>query len=142
MQPNWLRRSSLLENLRVLYYKPHTWLPALRLEMPRGVAENDHRLATVLYGIKHQCATPSMLEPYPLYMAIDSSKRWRVRFPLSGMSQHSASPKIIPVMSEKYFLQCTDSAARVDDDRKKRKQKRRVHFGCGRIDYWFAVVNL
>lgn len=58
-----------LGNLRVLYYKPRAWLPALRVEIPRGVAENPHRLAMVLEGLKRQCAAPSMLEPYPLYMA-------------------------------------------------------------------------
>ena len=58
-----------LENLHVLYYKPRAWLPALRVEISLGVAENSHRLAMVLEGLKHQCAAASMLEPYPLYMA-------------------------------------------------------------------------
>lgn len=58
-----------LPQVRVLYYRPHEWLPALRVEMPRSIAENGHRLAPVLQGLKHQCATPAMLEPYPLYLA-------------------------------------------------------------------------
>jgi len=60
---------SALQNVRVLYYKPHQWLPAVRLEVPANVADNRHRLAIVIQGIKHQCATPGMLEPYPLYLA-------------------------------------------------------------------------
>jgi hypothetical protein len=60
---------SALQDVRVLYYKPHEWLPALRIEVARHVAENRHRLATVIQGIKHQCATPGMLEPYPLFIA-------------------------------------------------------------------------
>jgi hypothetical protein len=44
-------------------------LPALRIETAREVALNRHRLACVVQGLKHQCATPSMLEPYPLYVA-------------------------------------------------------------------------
>lgn len=58
-----------VNNICVVYYKPHEWLPALRVEMPYNVAQNPHRLASVIMGLKHQCATPSMLEPYPLYMA-------------------------------------------------------------------------
>jgi hypothetical protein len=58
-----------LEQVSILYYKPHDWMPALRIELPKAIATNKHRLATVLQGIKHQCATPSMLEPYPLYLA-------------------------------------------------------------------------
>lgn len=56
-------------SLRVFYYKPHDWLPALRVETSASVASNTHRLATVVQGVKHQTATPSMLEPYPIYLA-------------------------------------------------------------------------
>lgn len=55
--------------IRVFYYKPQEWLPALRVEVSASVASNTHRLATVVQGIKHQTATPSMLEPYPIYLA-------------------------------------------------------------------------
>jgi hypothetical protein len=60
---------SELQHIRVLYYKPHQWLPAVRVEVPANVADNTHRLAVVIQGMKHQCATPGMLEPYPLYLA-------------------------------------------------------------------------
>lgn len=59
----------LLGETQVTYYRPYPWLPALRLEMSRAVAENSARLATVLHGIRHQCGTPVVMEPYPLYMA-------------------------------------------------------------------------
>jgi hypothetical protein len=58
-----------LEQVRVIYYKPHEWLPALRVEIAENVAENPYRLACVLQGLKHQCASPGMLEPYPVYIA-------------------------------------------------------------------------
>ena len=58
-----------LHHVQVFYYKPHDWLPALRVETSESVATNTHRLATVVQGLKHQCATPSMLEPYPIYLA-------------------------------------------------------------------------
>jgi len=58
-----------LSEIQVVYYRPYPWLPALRLEMSRAVAENQARLATVLHGVRHQCGTPAVMEPYPLYMA-------------------------------------------------------------------------
>ncbi|HHV55209.1 MAG TPA: DNA double-strand break repair nuclease NurA [Firmicutes bacterium] len=61
--------ANALEHVYVVYYKPHDWLPAVRVEMPQGVALNRHRLATVIQGLKHQCASPGILEPYPVYLA-------------------------------------------------------------------------
>ncbi len=58
-----------VDPLRVFYYKPQDWLPALRVELSASVASNTSRLASVIQGIKHQTATPSMLEPYPIYLA-------------------------------------------------------------------------
>ena len=58
-----------LDNAAVIYYKPHVWLPALRLETNRSVFANRSRLACLLHGVKHQCGTPAILEPYPLYLA-------------------------------------------------------------------------
>jgi hypothetical protein len=58
-----------LGEIYIFYYKPHEWLPALRIETAKEVALNPHRLAVVVQGIKHQCAVPSILEPYPLYLA-------------------------------------------------------------------------
>jgi hypothetical protein len=58
-----------LGEIFIFYYKPHEWLPALRIETAKEVALNPHRLAVVVQGLKHQCAVPSILEPYPLYLA-------------------------------------------------------------------------
>lgn len=58
-----------LGEVHVFYYKPHDWLPALRVEVGYQVAHNRHRLAAVVQGLKHQCAAPGMLEPYPLFLA-------------------------------------------------------------------------
>ena len=60
---------SALKSIVVFYYKPQDWLPALRIEVAGSVASNIHRMSTVVQGIKHQTATPSMLEPYPIYLA-------------------------------------------------------------------------
>ncbi len=63
-----------LRPVHVFYYKPHHWLPALRVEVAASVSSNTHRLATVVQGLKHQSATPSMLEPYPIYLADRTAK--------------------------------------------------------------------
>ena len=37
--------------------------------MSHNTAANNHRLGSVIQGLKYQCATPGILEPYPLYLA-------------------------------------------------------------------------
>lgn len=59
----------LLDDVRVAYYRPRGWLPAIRLEMSRSIAENAARLASVTQALHYQCSAPGMLEPYPLYLA-------------------------------------------------------------------------
>lgn len=61
--------TNLINSVRVVYYRPRSWLPALRLEMSQSIALNPARLSTALNGVKHQCAAAAMMEPYPLYMA-------------------------------------------------------------------------
>lgn len=75
--PNGGNKASIVGNqivdalyqVYVCHYKPHSWLPAIRLEFAESLAKNIHRLATLIQGLKHQCATASMLEPYPIYLA-------------------------------------------------------------------------
>lgn len=59
----------LIQRIHVLYFKPSSWLPAMRIEIASSIAQNHHRLATVLQGVEMQCATSAMLEPYPNFMA-------------------------------------------------------------------------
>jgi hypothetical protein len=59
----------LLGQVRVFYYKPHSWIPALRVEVGSSIASNPHRLSIVLQGLDMQCTAASMLEPYPNYLA-------------------------------------------------------------------------
>ena len=58
-----------LGGIHVLYYRPHAYMPALRLEMSRAIANNQARLSIVLQGIKDQWGTAAIMEPYPLYLA-------------------------------------------------------------------------
>lgn len=58
-----------LDNIRVIYYRPDPYLPALRLEMNRAAAETPARLSRVLQGVRDQCGSSAIMEPYPLYLA-------------------------------------------------------------------------
>jgi hypothetical protein len=55
--------------LHVIYYKPYRWSPALRIEIPSSIAIDKKRLYPLLQNIKNQCIVPSIMEPYPLYLA-------------------------------------------------------------------------
>ncbi len=61
--------TNALSEIRVIYYRPDPYLPALRLETNRATAETQARLGTVLQGVKSQCYSAGIMEPYPLYMA-------------------------------------------------------------------------
>jgi len=58
-----------LKNIHVLYYRPRSYMPALRLEISQVIANNHYRLSIVLQGIKDQYGKAFIMEPYPLYMA-------------------------------------------------------------------------
>lgn len=58
-----------IEKLCVVYYRPHGWTPALRLEMSKSIATNRSRLAILFQGFKYQTSTAGIIEPYPLYLA-------------------------------------------------------------------------
>lgn len=58
-----------VERLYVIHYKPHNWTPALRIEIGASIATNNSRIALLLQGVKYQCGTPGIIEPYPLYIA-------------------------------------------------------------------------
>lgn len=58
-----------ISDVHVIYYRPNPWVPALRLETSRSVVSNQTQLARLLAAIRHQCGTPGIMEPFPLYLA-------------------------------------------------------------------------
>lgn len=58
-----------LSRLHIIYYRPHIYTPALRIEVPQSVASNKYQLSLLLKAINFQCGTAGIMEPYPLYMA-------------------------------------------------------------------------
>ncbi len=65
----WKEIRTLFEELKVVYFKPHPWSHAYRIEMPRIIGDDEQRLHSVLDTVKRQCTNPAMMEPYPLYVA-------------------------------------------------------------------------
>jgi hypothetical protein len=66
-QQNQMNRS--IENMRVIFYRPYGWAPAVRLELPGPIATSQAKLSMVLDGIKRQIFSPAVTEPYPLFLA-------------------------------------------------------------------------
>lgn len=57
------------DGLWAVYYKPHDWSSAFRLEVKREVALSPERLAAVFAAIAAQLVSPEIREPYPQYVA-------------------------------------------------------------------------
>ncbi len=60
---------SMYSDIKVVYYKPHDWSHAFRIELPPAVANSRGRLHETLEIVRRQSTNPAMLEPYPLYVA-------------------------------------------------------------------------
>jgi hypothetical protein len=58
-----------IENMRVIFYRPYGWAPAVRLELTAAIAASQAKLSMVLEGIKRQIFSPAVTEPYPLFLA-------------------------------------------------------------------------
>lgn len=70
-----------LDNLYIFYYRPYDHIPALRLEVSPGVADNKNRLSVLLEAVKLQCGVPGLMEPFPLYLADRMVKHLRTAVP-------------------------------------------------------------
>lgn len=58
-----------LNDLHIIYYRPYSHFPVLRIEIAKSVAANPNRMAILLESLRLQCSAPSILEPFPLYLA-------------------------------------------------------------------------
>lgn len=57
----------LLEGIRTLYYRPHPWTPAFRLDVTLNCGQAE--LADILASVAANTAQPEIQEPLPLYFA-------------------------------------------------------------------------
>lgn len=60
---------NLLEKLYVVYYKPSEFFPVIRVEISSSIAHNKNRLSILFEALQIQCTTPTIMEPFPLYLA-------------------------------------------------------------------------
>ena len=58
-----------LDDLRIVYYRPYSHFPVLRIEVAQSIAANPNRMSILLEALRLQCSSPSILEPFPLYLA-------------------------------------------------------------------------
>ena len=58
-----------LNDLNIMYYRPYSHFPVLRIEISQSIAKNPNRIAILLEALRLQCSSPSIMEPYPLYLA-------------------------------------------------------------------------
>jgi hypothetical protein len=58
-----------LNDLQIIYYRPCSYFPVLRIEVAKSIASNPNRLSILLESLRLQCSSASILEPFPLYLA-------------------------------------------------------------------------
>lgn len=87
------RLPQLLNQSKVVYYKPRQYLPAFRIEMASAVGANDATLASAFKAIEFQSSVAGLFEPFPLYLADRMVSHLSVAFPsfLQAVTHEMAS---------------------------------------------------
>ncbi len=57
------------ERLNVVYFRPHSWTRAMRIEIDSSVTGDPALLKRLLDTVSFQCGSPGVSEPYPLSAA-------------------------------------------------------------------------
>jgi hypothetical protein len=57
-------------------FRPHSWTPAYRIELPEAVAGDGARLTAVLEAVSAESVTPGSRRPYPLISATEITTRF------------------------------------------------------------------
>ncbi len=70
-----------LDDLHVVYYRPYSHFPALRMKISQSIATNTQRLAILFESLRLQCGAPGIMEPYPIYLADRMAKHLRTALP-------------------------------------------------------------
>ncbi len=58
-----------LNKLYAVYFRPFDFFPVIRIEISPNVGTNRYRLFTLFKALEIQCIGPTIMEPYPLYLA-------------------------------------------------------------------------
>ena len=95
----------LRESVYVLYFRASPSNPALRIEIPKPVAQNPSRLAIVLHAIRSQSALPGILEPQPLHYADRMAKSLSIAIPsLQEMLARFSAQNYSGDISDVFFI--------------------------------------
>ena len=98
----------IYSDIGVIYYKPHEWTHAFRIELPPAIARDRARLHETLEIVRRQTTNPAMMEPYPLYVADRFAKSLQkgVNALLDSVKTHvtsaSPDPKVAADMMNAY----------------------------------------
>ncbi|MEM0331177.1 MAG: DNA double-strand break repair nuclease NurA, partial [Archaeoglobaceae archaeon] len=74
---NLIDYSEFLSNIRTIFFRPKTELPAIKIDVSKNIVQDPVRLGYLLSAIEYQCASPSILEPYPLFLAHETARQVR-----------------------------------------------------------------
>jgi len=65
----------------VIYYRPCSFFPVIRLELMKNVANDLRKLSSLFETLRMQCNAPGIFEPFPLYLADRMVKHLRIALP-------------------------------------------------------------
>lgn len=70
--------SKYFENIVTIFFRPRNELPALKIDLSANILKDSARLGFLLSAIEYQCASPSILEPYPLFLAHETARQLKL----------------------------------------------------------------
>jgi len=80
------------ERLGVMFFKPHSWSRAFRIEGYLDKMRDDAWLMPLLNAIAHHTATRTIVEPWPQFMADFTAKKLSAMAPLYGSHNRHRLP--------------------------------------------------
>ena len=78
-----------IETCSVVYYRPHKWTPAFRIELPGNAAADTAGIASLLDAVSRQCSSPGSRLPYPLKQVDDLIRR--ISYAMQTISDSAAT---------------------------------------------------
>lgn len=85
------------QDVGVVFYRPHTWTRAFRIEAHLNLLQDDAWLMPLLAAISKHTMTRTIVEPYPQFLADWTSKRIEAVTELYGELNYHRTPWINPV---------------------------------------------
>jgi hypothetical protein len=80
------------KHIGVIYYKPHDWSRAYRIETQINTLQSDGKLAPLLAAVFRHTLTRSIVEPWPQFLADYTAKQISSIAALYGRQNHHRAP--------------------------------------------------